>query len=170
MKRVCGTRFEIELLIPPSRLFVLRVHNERTDSCNISRLHSPQQSIFKKGSSDSGTLLGAIHCQSGEYHYRDWMPRKPFQRPFRRLFWLDRAHRQAVIADDTILSTGDIRLRCVGRLVRERESLQEPIELFLSAVEGIGDVFRTQLTDRRERSRCVTQVRSVPQAVGRAWA
>jgi hypothetical protein len=38
-------------------------------------------------------LLGAINCQSGEYHHRDCMPGKPFPRPFARLFQRDRTDR-----------------------------------------------------------------------------
>jgi hypothetical protein len=93
MKRVSRAGLKIELLVPASRLFILRVHNERANSRNIGGLRGPQQGIFKKGSSDSGALLGAINCQSGEYHHRDCMPGKPFPRPFARLFQRDRTDR-----------------------------------------------------------------------------
>ncbi len=48
MKRVSRAGLKIELLVPASRLFILRVHNERANSRNIGGLRGPQQGIFKK--------------------------------------------------------------------------------------------------------------------------
>jgi len=65
----------------------------------------------------------------------------------RRVFALHGANRETVVADDAPRAAGHIRLRCIGSLVRQRESLQEAVKLVSSAVERIGFVVGAELMD-----------------------
>jgi hypothetical protein len=75
------------------------------------------------------------------------MARHALDRARWRIFAQHRSDREAVVADDAPRAACDVRLRCIGSLVRKRESLQEAIEVILSAVKQIGSIIDSELMD-----------------------
>jgi len=64
-----------------------------------------------------------------------------------RVLVLHRPNRETVVTNDTPDAAGHVGLRCVGSLIRKRESFQEAVEFVLPAVECVSCILSTQFVN-----------------------
>ena len=60
------TRLEVELFVPATCGFILRMNEKRTDTGDVRRLGGSQQRILQKSLSNPLALLGHIDCKPGQ--------------------------------------------------------------------------------------------------------
>src|SRR5690606_28347596 len=131
--------FEVEFFVPGAGLVVLGVDDEGADAGDVGGLGGPEQRILEKCPSEATSLLRLVDGETREKHDGDRVPRLPLSYTAGGIRMFDRTDRQAVIADDTAAAPArDVGLGAAGFLVRQRKSLQEPVEGLLAAVERLG--------------------------------
>src|SRR5207302_1676421 len=88
------------------------------------------------------------HGQPREENYRDWMPRQAFPDTLRRPLMGYRPCGQTVVSENAQILHQDVSLRAVRPLAVPCLALQKAVQIFLAAIEAVGQVLAAQLLDR----------------------
>ena len=73
MEWIAGRRNEIEMLVEIFGLVIFGMDHDSSDSCNISRLKSPQHRIFQQPSTNLLFLPVTVYRKPSKQHDRNGM-------------------------------------------------------------------------------------------------
>lgn len=153
MKRIGQAGLKLPFEIPLPSGFILGVHKQRTDACNISRLRSAQQRVLQQGFAQACPLMLNIHGQSCQNHDWDGVLRDALDHSRRSSCGVDTADSKAVKPNHRTTVTTHVGLRAIGPLVDQRKALQKLIECSLAAIKGLDGVRAGQFANWLIRTR-----------------
>ena len=93
LERVCRRRLEFEVLVEPASRFIYGMNHDRPNRNNVRSLFNSCQSIEEKRFAEPLSVLGPIHCQSGEEDNTDGVAGQTFGNAVRALVFVNGAGR-----------------------------------------------------------------------------
>ena len=135
MHRIGIQWFEIESFVEYPSVVVFGMDKDRANSCDLRCLDGSTHGVFQQARSNTTTLPVLACSKSREQHDRNGVPRETFLQAYCSsvMFYISR--RKRVVPHYFAIGKCHICLSTICRLVLERKTDQELIELFLTTIE-----------------------------------